>query len=58
MKPDKSGVEKANVKMSMNPFDEIGAQFRVHGGQYTYINTEIGSKYTEVDTEVKTEKDG
>ena len=25
VKPDKSGVETANVKMSMNPFDEIGA---------------------------------
>ena len=26
VKPDKMGVETANVKMSMNPFDEIGAQ--------------------------------
>ena len=26
VKPDKTGVETANVKMSMNPFDEIGAQ--------------------------------
>ena len=25
VKPDKSAVEMANVKMSMNPFDEIGA---------------------------------
>ena len=25
VKPDKTGVETANVKMSMNPFDEIGA---------------------------------
>ena len=25
VKPDKSAVETANVKMSMNPFDEIGA---------------------------------
>ena len=24
VKPDKMGVETANVKMSMNPFDEIG----------------------------------
>jgi len=27
VKPDKMGVETANVKMSMNPFDEIGAQY-------------------------------
>jgi electron transfer flavoprotein beta subunit len=26
VKPDKSGVETANVKMSMNPFDEIGIE--------------------------------
>jgi electron transfer flavoprotein beta subunit len=26
VKPDKSGVEKANVKMSMNPFDEIAVE--------------------------------
>ena len=29
VKPDKMGVETANVKMSMNPFDEIGAPRRV-----------------------------
>ena len=29
VKPDKMGVETANVKMSMNPFDEIGAPHRV-----------------------------
>ena len=29
VKPDKTGVETANVKMSMNPFDEIGAPRRV-----------------------------
>lgn len=29
VKPDKTGVETANVKMSMNPFDEIGAPGRV-----------------------------
>ena len=28
VKPDKTGVETANVKMSMNPFDEIGAPGR------------------------------
>tara|TARA_B100000787_G_C15934299_1_gene182146 strand:- start:319 stop:474 length:156 start_codon:yes stop_codon:yes gene_type:complete len=28
VKPDKMGVETANVKMSMNPFDEIGAPRR------------------------------
>ena len=28
VKPDKMGVETANVKMSMNPFDEIGAPAR------------------------------
>ena len=28
VKPDKSGVETANVKMSMNPFDEIGTSHR------------------------------
>src|SRR5882762_11115577 len=26
VKADKSGVETANVKMSMNPFDEIGVE--------------------------------
>ncbi|EOD07318.1 hypothetical protein EMIHUDRAFT_202402 [Emiliania huxleyi CCMP1516] len=26
VKPDKSGVETANVKMSMNPFDEIAVE--------------------------------
>src|SRR5579859_5661426 len=26
VKPDKTGVELANVKMSMNPFDEIGVE--------------------------------
>ncbi|MFN7193974.1 MAG: electron transfer flavoprotein subunit beta/FixA family protein, partial [Rhodospirillales bacterium] len=26
VKADKSGVELANVKMSMNPFDEIGVE--------------------------------
>ncbi|MFY9623640.1 MAG: electron transfer flavoprotein subunit beta/FixA family protein, partial [Rhodoplanes sp.] len=26
VKPDGSGVELANVKMSMNPFDEIGVE--------------------------------
>ena len=26
VKPDRSGVETANVKMSMNPFDEIGVE--------------------------------
>ncbi|HXZ01099.1 MAG TPA: electron transfer flavoprotein subunit beta/FixA family protein [Stellaceae bacterium] len=26
VKPDKTGVETANVKMSMNPFDEIGVE--------------------------------
>src|SRR3954470_19379369 len=26
VKPDGSGVETANVKMSMNPFDEIGVE--------------------------------
>ena len=25
VKPDKMGVETNNIKMSMNPFDEIGA---------------------------------
>ncbi|OYQ36007.1 electron transfer flavoprotein subunit beta, partial [Niveispirillum lacus] len=26
VKPDESGVELANVKMSMNPFDEIAVE--------------------------------
>ena len=26
VRPDGSGVELANVKMSMNPFDEIGVE--------------------------------
>jgi electron transfer flavoprotein alpha/beta subunit len=26
VKADKSGVEKANVRMSMNPFDEIAVE--------------------------------
>ena len=26
VKPDKSGVELANVKMAMNPFDEIAVE--------------------------------
>ena len=26
VKPDKSAVETANVKMSMNPFDEIAVE--------------------------------
>ena len=34
VKPDKTGVETANVKMSMNPFDEIGAPGR--GGLGTW----------------------
>ena len=29
VKPDKMGVETNNVKMSMNPFDEIGAPRRL-----------------------------
>ena len=33
VKPDKMGVETANVKMSMNPFDEIGAPRRVLVGR-------------------------
>ena len=31
VKPDGSGVETNNVKMSMNPFDEIGARARANG---------------------------
>ncbi len=26
VKPDRSGVDQTNVKMSMNPFDEIGVE--------------------------------
>jgi len=40
VKPDKTGVETANVKMSMNPFDEIGIEEAVRlkeGGAATEI---------------------
>jgi electron transfer flavoprotein beta subunit len=40
VKPDKTGVETANVKMSMNPFDEIGVEEAVRlkeGGGATEI---------------------
>ena len=40
VKPDKTGVETANVKMSMNPFDEIGVEEAVRlkeGGSATEI---------------------
>src|SRR5258708_39756686 len=40
VKPDKTGVETANVKMSMNPFDEIGVEEAVRlkeGGAATEI---------------------
>src|SRR5260221_5562846 len=40
VKPDKTGVETANVKMSMNPFDEIGVEEAVRlkeGGATTEI---------------------
>src|SRR5260370_945593 len=40
VKPDKTGVETANVKMSMNPFDEIGVEEAVRlkeGGAVTEI---------------------
>ena len=30
VKSDQSGVETANVKMSMNPFDEIAVEEAVH----------------------------
>ena len=33
VKPDKSAVEMANVKMSMNPFDEIGAPARANAAR-------------------------
>src|SRR6185312_16283433 len=40
VKPDKTGVETANVKMSMNPFDEIAVEEAVRlkeGGAATEI---------------------
>ena len=40
VKPDKSGVEKDNVKMSMNPFDEIAVEEAVkckEGGKINEI---------------------
>lgn len=48
VKPDQTGVETANVKMSMNPFDEIaveeGIRLRENGGAEELIAISIGPK--------------
>nr|HIL74608.1 electron transfer flavoprotein subunit beta/FixA family protein [Rhodospirillales bacterium] len=48
VKPDQTGVETANVKMSMNPFDEIaveeGIRLRENGGAEELIAISVGSK--------------
>jgi len=46
VKPDKTGVETANVKMSMNPFDEIGVEEAVRlkegGGASEIVAVSMG----------------
>jgi electron transfer flavoprotein beta subunit len=46
VKPDKTGVETANVKMSMNPFDEIGIEEAVRlkesGGATEIVAVSMG----------------
>src|SRR6185437_7903585 len=46
VKPDKTGVETANVKMSMNPFDEIGIEEAVRlkeaGGASEVVAVSMG----------------
>ena len=48
VKPDQTGVETANVKMSMNPFDEIaveeGVRLRENGSADELIAISIGPK--------------
>ena len=48
VKPDRTGVETANVKMSMNPFDEIaveeGVRLRENGGAEELIAISVGPK--------------
>ena len=48
VRPDQSGVETANVKMSMNPFDEIaveeGVRMRENGGAEELVAISIGPK--------------
>ena len=48
VKPDQAGVETANVKMSMNPFDEIaaeeGVRLRENGSADELIAISIGPK--------------
>ena len=48
VRPDRTGVETANVKMSMNPFDEIaveeGVRLRENGGAEELIAISVGPK--------------
>jgi electron transfer flavoprotein beta subunit len=48
VRPDQTGVETANVKMSMNPFDEIaveeGVRLRENGGAEELIAISVGPK--------------
>ncbi len=48
VKPDQSGVETANVKMAMNPFDEIGVEeairMRESGSATEIIAVSIGAR--------------
>jgi electron transfer flavoprotein beta subunit len=48
VKPDKTGVETANVKMSMNPFDEIGVEEAVRlkegGGATEIVAVSMGAQ--------------
>ena len=48
VRPDRTGVETANVKMSMNPFDEIaveeGVRLRESGGAEELIAISVGPK--------------
>jgi electron transfer flavoprotein beta subunit len=48
VRPDQTGIETANVKMSMNPFDEIaveeGVRLRENGGADELIAISVGSK--------------
>jgi len=51
VKADGSGVDLANVKMSMNPFDEIaieeGVRLRENGGAEELVAVSIGPKQTQ-----------
>ena len=47
VRPDQTGVETANVKMSMNPFDEIaveeGVRMRENGGAEELVAISVGT---------------